>query len=274
MYLEKDNFPLISIITVVYNDAKGLEKTIKNVLNQSYNNIEYIIIDGGSSDGTIEIIKRYEKFISVWISEQDKGIYDAMNKGIKLAKGNWINFMNARDIFYNKEVLSNIFSGKIYTSNIEVIYGDHLADYQNGYKRKVKIGDQPNFLRKMPFCHQSTFVRLSFPQKIFFDTNYQFAADYQFILQTLENGSQFQYKPLPISIIETGGTAEKNIIKTLKEQREIATNFSKTNLQKIITYLFFSKKIIRAKGIQWIKKNSSARLIQKLTHLKYQLSGH
>jgi len=175
LHLKKTNSPLISIVTVVYNDAKGLEKTIQSVLSQSYNNIEYIIIDGGSTDGTVEVIKRHKKSISMWISEADKGIYDAMNKGIKLAKGRWINFMNARDIFYNQDVLSNIFLHKNYPSNTAVIYGDHLADYQNGYKRKVKIGLLPKFLRKMPFCHQSTFVRLSIPKKIGFDTNYQFA---------------------------------------------------------------------------------------------------
>jgi len=91
--------PLISIITVVFNGEQLLEKTIQSVINQTYDNVEYIIIDGGSTDRTIEIIQKYEHAIDYWISENDKGIYNAMNKGISLATGAWVNFMNGGDIF-------------------------------------------------------------------------------------------------------------------------------------------------------------------------------
>jgi cellulose synthase/poly-beta-1,6-N-acetylglucosamine synthase-like glycosyltransferase len=99
-----ENKPLISIITVVYNGEKFLEETIKSVINQTYDNVEYIIIDGGSSDGTIDIIKKYEDYIDYWVSEKDNGIYDAMNKGIDLATGIWINFMNAGDLFFDNTI--------------------------------------------------------------------------------------------------------------------------------------------------------------------------
>lgn len=274
MTTDKTLSPIISIITVTYNDAKRLEKTIKSISKQSYKNIEYIIIDGGSSDGTLAIIQQYEKSITKWISEKDEGIYDAMNKGIQLAQGNWINFMNAGDIFHNLNVLSNIFATTHYDTATKIIYGNHVADYQNGYKRVVKVSPQPKLLNGMPFCHQSTFVRLQPAQKILFDTNYQLAADYQFILQIFKKGSQFKYIPFPISIIETVGIAEKNILTTLKEQQKIATFFSTTYLQKTTTYLYFSIKLSYAKGIKWVKNNTSVRLIQKLTKLKYQLIGH
>ena len=91
--------PLITIITVAYNAVKDIENTILSVLNQTYPNIEYIIIDGGSTDGTLDIIKKYEDKISYWVSEPDKGIYDAMNKGTLKATGVWLNFMNAGDTF-------------------------------------------------------------------------------------------------------------------------------------------------------------------------------
>ena len=101
--------PLISIITVAYNAIQLIEATIKSVINQSYTSIEYIIIDGGSTDGTIDIIKKYDKYLAYWISEPDKGIYDAMNKAIKKANGDWINFMNCGDTFVDENVISEIF---------------------------------------------------------------------------------------------------------------------------------------------------------------------
>jgi glycosyltransferase involved in cell wall biosynthesis len=114
-------YPQVSIITVTYNAEKYLEQTIKSIMEQDYPNIEYIIIDGASTDGTIDIIKKYEKYITRWISESDNGIYDAMNKGIKLTTGNWINFMNAGDGFSSENILSSIFY-KNY--NFDVLYSD------------------------------------------------------------------------------------------------------------------------------------------------------
>jgi glycosyltransferase involved in cell wall biosynthesis len=120
------NKPLISIVTVVYNGAEFLENTIKSVINQTYDNIEYIIIDGGSTDGTLNIIKKYEGQIDYWVSESDEGIYDAMNKGIDKATGEWINFMNAGDTFYNELTLEKVMDNKY---DCDLIYSDtYLSD--------------------------------------------------------------------------------------------------------------------------------------------------
>lgn len=108
-----DNKLIISIITVVFNGKEHLEETILSVLNQTYDNIEYIIIDGASTDGTLDIIKKYEDKIDYWVSEKDKGIYDAMNKGINLANGEWLNFMNAGDKFYNDDTLEGVLKENI-----------------------------------------------------------------------------------------------------------------------------------------------------------------
>ena len=104
-----NNKPLISIITAVFNGEKYLEQTIKSIINQTYKNFEYIIIDGGSTDGTLEIIKKYEDKISYWISEKDKGISDAFNKGVTAAKGDYINFQGDGDGFLSSETLEEIF---------------------------------------------------------------------------------------------------------------------------------------------------------------------
>ena len=124
----------ISVVTVCYNAADTIERTMLSVLNQTYHDIEYIIIDGGSTDGTVDIIRKYADKIAYWVSEPDKGIYDAMNKGIKVATGEWINFMNAGDYYYSNEVLKNVFAISR--------YGDYLvgiAVYPNGrYWRPVR----------------------------------------------------------------------------------------------------------------------------------------
>ena len=102
------NIPLISIITITYNEEKYLEKTIQSVINQNYKNFEYIVIDGNSTDNTVNIIKKYKNNIDCYINEKDSGIYDAMNKGINKANGRWINFMNGGDTFANNSVLKNL----------------------------------------------------------------------------------------------------------------------------------------------------------------------
>jgi glycosyltransferase involved in cell wall biosynthesis len=100
--------PLVTIITVVFNGEAGLEDTILSVLGQTYDNIEYLVVDGGSTDGTIEIIRKYEGVLDFWISEPDVGIYDAMNKGINLARGDWLNFLNARDLFFAQTTVATL----------------------------------------------------------------------------------------------------------------------------------------------------------------------
>ena len=127
------NNPLISIVTVVYNGKVFLEETILSIINQTYKNIEYIIIDGGSTDGTVDIIKKYENKISYWISEKDNGIYDAMNKGIKKSTGEWINFMNAGDLFNDNNVLTNFYNKSLINDNVDFFYSDSVTEKGDKY---------------------------------------------------------------------------------------------------------------------------------------------
>ena len=152
------NYPKVSIITVVYNGIEFLEETIKSVIAQTYPNIEYIIVDGGSKDGTLDIIKKYEAHISKWISEPDKGIYDAMNKGIDLATGDWQNFLNAGDSFVDNNVLEKIFTTNL--ENITLVYGDIIAIRENGQKLNVnaiELKDDNSIKKGMKVCHQAIF---------------------------------------------------------------------------------------------------------------------
>lgn len=180
------NVPKISIITVVRNDAPHIEQTMLSVLSQSYANIEYIVIDGGSTDGTVDVIKKYEDRLSYWISEPDGGIYPAMNKGLKHATGSWVNFMNSGDTFANDHVLTDIFGegGTLSTFNSQlsampwVIGGNTLNVYPDGHI-EVHHAESPEVIpHRLPFSHQSSFVRIQ-PETFCFGQQYKYSADYK-----------------------------------------------------------------------------------------------
>ena len=148
------NDPLISIVTVSYNAVATIEQTILSVINQTYPNIEYIIIDGGSKDGTIDIIRKYADQIAYWVSEPDEGIYDAMNKGIKIATGEWINFMNCGDSFLDMKVLNKIFISSILNEyeGVDILYGNRVSVYSFG-KYFHLVDSLENFSKSFPIFH-------------------------------------------------------------------------------------------------------------------------
>lgn len=250
--------PLISIITVVYNGEKYLEETIQSVINQTYENVEYIIIDGGSTDGTFDIIKKYEDQIDYWVSEKDKGIYDAMNKGIDIASGEWINFMNAGDWFYANDVLKTVFNNLNF-QNIDVMYGDTLFKYQNYFKQKNNI-KLKYFWLEMPFSHQSTFISTKIHKRYKYDLKQSIAADFKlFYLMYIEHKS-FKYIENIISIMEPNGLSDvhriKSIINRYKIVKEIDFRF-----YYMIFYFFkivkeYIKKVIPYKIINLIRKKT------------------
>ncbi|MDJ0696541.1 glycosyltransferase family 2 protein [Mastigocoleus sp. MO_188.B34] len=182
--------PLVSIFTVVFNSATTLEQTILSVLGQTYQNIQYIIIDGGSTDGTLEIIKKYEEQIDYWVSEPDSGIYDAMNKGISLCEGVLIGIINAGDN-YMKDAIENICN--IYKDNKdEIILVGNCQEYFSDYSGWVILSGN---LTKLPYKmvpHPSVFVPLSIYETYGgFDTKFQIASDYDFILRCYLQKVQF-----------------------------------------------------------------------------------
>lgn len=177
--------PLISIVTVSYNAVATIEQTILSVINQTYSNIEYIIIDGGSTDGTLDVIKKYADKIAYWVSEPDKGIYDAMNKGIKVATGEWINFMNCGDYFVANNTLESVFgSGKIY-KKAEILYGDSIQLNVEKKINEVAMLDIGKLQYFPIYRHGASFVKTEVHKKYLFDLSkqkkYGFALDYHCI---------------------------------------------------------------------------------------------
>lgn len=178
------NKPLVSIITVVYNGEKFLEETIKSVINQTYTNIEYIIIDGESNDGTINIIKKYEDSISHWISEKDDGIYDAMNKGIDACSGDIIGLINADD-WYQLDTVEKVVKAYLFSDKNTLFYGDLNVhnDKQTSYVPK-QSSDLKILKKGMILNHPTVFVpKIIYEKHGSFSTDYKIASDWDLMLR-------------------------------------------------------------------------------------------
>lgn len=217
----------ISVVTVSFNCKHVIEETILNVLGQTYLDKEYVIIDGASTDGTLDIIKKHEPGISCIVSEPDKGIFDAMNKSLDYVTGDYVIFMNAGDRFVHCNVLSDIFAGKTYDADL--IYGDTYLQTVFGYKlQKAHAIYLQNPTKKdlvfksQGICHQSILTKVSILRNIKFNLAYPMGADYDTTAQIFYKGNhKLIYVGFPISIFDdrTGGASHGQILRVLKERR-------------------------------------------------------
>ncbi len=210
----------LSIITVNYNNASGLEKTIKSVLNQTYKDYEFIIIDGASTDGCKEIIESYADKIDYWVSEPDKGIYNAMNKGIAQAKGDYCIFMNSGDIFASDDVLHEIFHNQSY-GNIPLIRGNQITDFKTHTERWVNFGNRDVTLYDLyisSYHHQATFIKRDlFIKYGSYNEDYKIVSDWEFSLRVLLGGEKSTYINVDVVVYEYGGTSSSPENKGVKE---------------------------------------------------------
>lgn len=217
-----DKLLKITVITVCYNAERDIEKTIHSVINQTYDKIEYIIVDGASKDGTLSVVEKYKDKITQIVSEPDKGIYDAMNKGILLASGDYVIFMNVGDAFYDNDTVSSFVEKVSHNAEeIGVYYGDSEAVYSYGSFKSVprSIELMP---RKMVVSHQATFVRTDLLKSHLFDLNYRLSADYNQLSFLYLEGVKFQYVDLTIATCpKDDGATYNNIMKSTREHYAI-----------------------------------------------------
>lgn len=213
----------LSIITVCYNCDPYIEKTLKSILAQKDNSVQYIVIDGASSDGTLGVLKQYSDKIDVIVSEPDNGIYDAMNKGIGLAEGKYILFINAGDILLKHSLE---IAKKEFYQNLDLLYFSYYSLYRYkdiNLRFKSKVCNEIS--HDMPTAHNVTFFsRDSFFKNGLYDTSYFFAADYEWICR---NHLKLRSKHFETKIIEylQGGLSEQHHIKVLFEKLKIATKY-------------------------------------------------
>lgn len=264
-----------SIVTIVYNDVAHIKETMENVINQSYKNIEYILVDGKSNDGTKEAIielisscatitlkeQQEEKFYLEathnayptltfkFLSEKDRGIYDAMNKGITLASREWINFMNCGDKFYDLEVLQKVANENI--EQYDVVYGDTEVVYTDQNLSVIKTAPKNIQTSLKRFganvIHQSMFFKTLIHKQHLYDTqDYKIANDYELIYRLFNNRFSFYKIPLIISVFHSGGTSDIQGLLRTNESYKIAKHYGK-NIFFTLTYylLALSKKIIK-----------------------------
>lgn len=224
-----------TILTVCYNSAKTIESTIQSVLSQTYHNIEYIIIDGESKDETIEIIKKYEKKITKWVSEPDKGLYDAMNKGIALATGDVIGLINSDDLFCDKNALEKVIQVFDSNPNLDSVYADlYYVSQSNIDKiiRKWTTGKQRKFNSGWHPAHPTFYVKREVYEKYgYFDLKFNLAADFEIMLRFLDkyNISTKYVKDFFVKM-RLGGETNKSFKNIYKQNLECIDAFKKNDL--------------------------------------------
>jgi len=214
--------PTLSVITIVYNNVKDIERTLLSVLNQTYPLIEYILVDGGSTDGTLEIIKRYESRISKLISEKDEGIYDAMNKGLATATGDYVLFMNSGDEIYTEDTVAVVFAsaddGDIYYGETEMIDENRESLGQRRHKAPANFGWK-SFKFGMSVSHQAIYIRRSLTEP--YDRRYALSADIDWIIRAAKKAKKVVNVNRYVAKYLVGGISKTKHRKSLLERFDI-----------------------------------------------------
>lgn len=227
----------LSVITICYNEKDTIESTIKSVLSQDFVDYEYIIADGNSNDGTMEIIQKHSGSFRKIISENDKGIFDAMNKALQYATGEYVFFLNAGDFLVDNKVFSSVF-GRNY--EIDLLYGDVIFQYSNGIKFRRKTPDKlnENYFFIDSLNHQTVFMKRKLIEKIGgFDTSLKITSDYDLILNAIYNQNcKSKYINLPVSVFNLKGiSSQKNYFEQQNNERMICLSryFDAEKIQKM-----------------------------------------
>jgi len=234
---------LISIITVCYNSEKTIRATIVSVLKQDYADIEYIIIDGSSTDNTLKIINEYKDKINIIISEKDEGLYDAMNKGIKIANGNIIGTLNSDDYFYSNSIISNIAKTFLEHKNLDAVYGNIIFKKNNNFIRQYSSNNWNKYKFEFGYmpAHPSFYCKKHLYEKYgYYRKDFKIAADFELLIRffRIQNISYIYINEFFV-IMNYGGNSTKGLLTTIKINKEIkyACNLNGLNTNYLKLYL-------------------------------------
>jgi len=218
--------PTLSVITIVYNNVKDIERTVLSVLNQTYQNIEYIVVDGSSTDGTLEVIDHYKTRIAKLISEKDKGIYDAMNKGLATAAGDYVLFMNSGDEFYETDTITKVFASAddadIYYGETEMINNEGQSLGQRRHKAP-KHFTWRSFKYGMSVSHQAIYIRRSLTEP--YDRRYHLSADIEWIIRAAKKAKNIVNVNQYVAKYLVGGMSKTKHRQSLMERFDIMRRY-------------------------------------------------
>jgi glycosyltransferase involved in cell wall biosynthesis len=214
--------PKLTVVTIVYNNVRDIERTVLSVLNQTYFNIEYLVIDGASTDGTLELLKKYEGRLTKLISESDEGIYDAMNKGLALASGDYILFMNSGDEIYTSDTVENVFASAL---DADIYYGEtemFNEDWKSLGQRRHKAPESfiwKDFKFGMCISHQAIYIRRSLTEP--YDPQYKLSADIDWIIKAAKKATKIVNTRIYVAKYLVGGMSKKKHRQSLIERFHI-----------------------------------------------------
>lgn len=243
----------ITIVTVCYNAQADIRETMESVISQTYPNLEYLVIDGRSTDGTTDIVREYQKkFPIILVSEKDKGIYDAMNKGIRLATGDYVNFMNAGDVFLSNDVLEKV--APYLTGENDLAYGATEFRY-DGFSVVRKPRPLLDYWKKMPFNHQSLFAKTGALKEHPFDLTYPMAADYESVLFFMEARKTFKEMPFTVAAFNNRGISNQKTATAIAEYRAILDRYHQLTPWRNIYYNLLFAKVAGKKLLpRWVRR--------------------
>lgn len=239
----------LSIITVNYNNIAGLRKTYESIQSQTFRNFDWIVVDGGSTDGGKEFIREHQHETAWWCSEHDNGIYNGMNKGISHAEGEYLLFLNSGDTLIAPDTLEKVFRT---ASDADIIYGDWVEKKKYGFKKRCQSPSVVNYyyFATRPLCHQAAFIRSSVLKQSPYDESYHICADWAKWVELSKQGCEFQHIPVEICFYFRDGISYHAVRQKKEEHKRIIYQFYPENLADILYRLLRKQderlKVIRA----------------------------
>ena len=253
--------PSISVVTINRNMREGLETTLKSVIAQTYENLEFLVIDGASNDGSAELIRRFASEIDCWVSEPDAGIYDAMNKGVRAATGEWVIFMNAGDRFHDNDAITDVFGEP--HADADLVYGHSVCWYpRENIERVVPAEAETVLPLRMNCSHQSLFTRRSLLIERPFSLDL-IASDYEFLVRMYVEGRRFKAIDRVVGVNSNGGISDVRRLRSLTERVRIATGHGLMTPRRALSYFsmslraglgFYLRRALPRKVTAWIMK--------------------
>ena len=258
--MNNKNILKVSIITISYNEVDHIEQTLLSVLNQDYDNIEYIVIDGGSTDGTVDIINKYKDRIAYFVSEKDKGIYNAMNKGLKHATGDVVGIINAGDWYANNDVVRQAVAG-IVSKHFDVVYGGVNIVENDSVIKSVNAREIDTLYYGMVSCHESFFIKKELYDEVGpYDENYRIVADHELLLRIYFTGAKFSFTNDVWVNFRNDGISSNNHILLAKEIILTMKKYIDYAPDKQLVEKKMQERLINAK-FQTLQENSPEKVI-------------